>query len=885
MLRHTYFLALVVVVLFFGSPVLAQRFEIAVDDAQFVDQPEGSKVVAAIARGKRIYGLELIKKTGWVKAVEPTSQLPAWISLRKLRLIKNTAEENARAKELSEMEDRIWAVRPMTIKQYRQSLELVAEIRDIRGDLYPTTPDFVDNAASVARNVRMFEKSEELYKLGVRMNTAIFGKDSLEAAKSKERLAGLLADVGRNSDTLRIIREVRRVYVRNYGEDDPRTARLAIPFGDIHFEIDENEDAVKFYRMALPVFRKHYGDQDSRTTGLAIRTARVLAELGSREEATALFRRTIKDMEGHKGADAADLAGHKLRLAVLELKPNDPDQLERIIDQLANFKAEYPAESFVAKTVAESLFTHLYSVGDEQQLLNFADISIRRLRIKLRKELWGVADSQQDAMLSTAGAFTFFNAITIAATLEQEPKSAATSLEWLINGKGLVKDTRIAKTNAKGNPDARQDWVDEPYVTLAAVREKLPVNGVYVDILRYLPTNLETGNFTSQYRYLAWIAHKNGDTKIVDLGRASSIERQIKRFRKSLLESSEKKKTEGELGAFKLLEPSLKKLSEVIWQPIEKELGEAEVLLVSPDQAMWMVPWAAMLNSDETFAIEKFEIQSVVSGRELVRKVTTASDVSTIAPVVFANPDYGQKLATSDESTRRGMTLPGQFEKLRWSQQEADFVAPALKYLLGVETEVFVEKNAQEARFKSLSSPPVILFSTHGYFVDAESQIAKSNLKTNSNFNLLLEITGNPLLDCGLVLANGNQHKAIEQCKNDGILTGVEIAQANLRNTKLVVLSACETGLGSLEATGGVVGLRQAFHLAGAQSVLATLWQVDDKETAKLMRSFFQDLTEVKDVRKSLRLAQLRYIKQHRRDGAAHPYFWSAFSLTGQAKF
>jgi CHAT domain-containing protein len=155
--------------------------------------------------------------------------------------------------------------------------------------------------------------------------------------------------------------------------------------------------------------------------------------------------------------------------------------------------------------------------------------------------------------------------------------------------------------------------------------------------------------------------------------------------------------------------------------------------------------------------------------------------------------------------------------------------------------------------------------------------------KAGTTFGIHLEnANDNPLLRSGLMLAgaaNTTSGKAMPnlESNDNGILTAYEAMNMNLDGTNLIVLSACETGLGDVKSGEGVYGLQRAFLVAGAEAMVMSLWKVDDAATQQLMTSFYNAWIQTGNKRKAFKQAQQQLMQKYK-----EPYFWGAFVMMGQ---
>ena len=507
----------------------------------------------------------------------------------------------------------------------------------------------------------------------------------------------------------------------------------------------------------------------------------------------------------------------------------------------------------------------------------------------------------QQKLMGRTFQWTLFSSLSLAAREGAKQNVLRSTAEWLANGKGIA-ETALAAARMK--PELRPSSL--PWVTLDKVREGIPADGIFVDIVRQDLINFEGGSYEQQVldpHYIAWIVPKMGDVSRVDLGDATEIDKTVEEIRKSIQDAGNVDGAivnQGEMEATAAVAEQMAVLNDLLWAKIQPRIGDdVKRIIISPDGALWLVPWAAipMTDADDaanddgpksvTYLIEKYAVSTTLSGRALASDANRSKETdlkNKSSSAVFSNPDFDQSPTEKQNSYQRlfkksaAPALPSTrstaFDSTRYkavalpgTEVEAAAIIPRMKQWLGGDSvNSFKKREALESVVKQLVRPKSVVFSTHGFFNAADSS----------------EASVDPLKRCGLLFAGCNDPASVIG-GDDGVLTGDEITSIDLRNTELVVLSACETGIGLIEDGNGVAGLRRAFNLAGAKSVASTLWQIPDFDTAKLMADFFDRLANGEDHDDALRAAQIKRIKTRRIDnGAAHPFFWAGFSISGR---
>ncbi|MBK9109546.1 MAG: CHAT domain-containing protein [Saprospiraceae bacterium] len=337
----------------------------------------------------------------------------------------------------------------------------------------------------------------------------------------------------------------------------------------------------------------------------------------------------------------------------------------------------------------------------------------------------------------------------------------------------------------------------------------------------------------------------------------------------------------------------VKSLYELIWAPMEKYLHGIEKIYYSPSGLLHRIHLEAISISYDKTIGDRYQIITLNSTRQLV--ISGLTNVSNQDVVLYGGIHFDVDSTFNGSEPILASRSRGE---LSFEYVDTSLRGGSWNYLPGTEREiqaieevvkskafkVMVKRGsaATEESFKQIgertASPRVLHISTHGYFFpDSKKEVGNFQLAVTSE-EPAFKISEHPMLRSGLILAGGNAGWKGQQSlevREDGVLTAYEISQMNLSNTELVVLSACETGLGDIKGNEGVYGLQRAFKIAGAKYLIMSLWQVPDRETKEFMVSFYKNwLTKKKSIPEAFRMTQ-----KEMRERFINPYAWAGFVL------
>ncbi|MCG8364570.1 MAG: CHAT domain-containing protein [Pseudanabaenales cyanobacterium] len=809
----------------------------------------------------------------------------------------------------------------VVLGRYGEAEPLYKEALSIRreqlGDRHSDVALSLNNLAELYREQGRYGEAEPLYEEALSIGRKQLGDRHPDVALSLNNLAGLYEAQGRYREAEPLHEEALSILRGQLGDRHLDVATSLNNLAALHYLQAQYGEAEPLYKEALSILRGQLGDRHllyvAKSLNNLAELFRVQAQYG---EAEPLYKEALSILRGQLGERHPDVAVSLNNLAVLymvqghygEAKAHHEEALSILRGQLGE---RHPDVAVSLNNLAE-LYTVQERVGEAINALQ-AGLDIEEWNLELN--LASLAEAQRQAYAATISETTDRTISLSLHAAALSPAAQQLALTTLLRRKGRIleagasslrvlrqnltrKDqatfdelqavrqslaalifnrpatlpldqygTRISELEAEANGlettlarNSAAFRVETEPVEIAAVQAQLPANGVLVEYVRYRPYDSAADRFDAS-RYAAYLLFPDGGVKAVDLGEAAEIETAIRTLAQSLADRNTPATT---------IEQQARALDEWVFAPLRADLSPADRLLISPDGALNLIPFEVLRSPDKRYLVEDFAVSYLNSGRELTRlDLTPPSDHP---PVILAYPSYGQANVAPPSDGSRSVDLGSlTVAPLDWTYDEGRSLSARLPKAV-----LKMGSAATETYLKQMPPPPLLHIATHGIFLaDAPRRVV-----VEAEASLEYEIPSeNPLLRSMLALANFNSRGGGDS-EDDGVFTALEASGLNLYGTELVTLSACETGQGEVRNGEGVYGLRRSFALAGAESLLMSLWRVEDKGAAAFMERYYDTLLSGVGRSDSLRRLQLEMIRSEDAE-SRHPYRWAAFVLTG----
>ena len=473
---------------------------------------------------------------------------------------------------------------------------------------------------------------------------------------------------------------------------------------------------------------------------------------------------------------------------------------------------------------------------------------------------------------------------------------------------------------------------------LDQVRPRLSVGTALISFVRYnrtlagpvvgsvATTTVRTsGAGRSTPSYLAFVLRSGEDEPVlVPLGDADRIDGLIASWRQEMIADATRAPGTPQTGTFHSIGTALRRR---IWDPVAAHLPGVRRVFVVPDGALNLIPLAALPTTPGHFLLEDGPVLHYLSAeRDLVvldPVPSNAGGLLMVGGASFADGSSFARLATKPIANVAAAPIPVapfrgtasqcisfqsmHFAVLPGTRAEAEAVAGLWRRLeqdvdsTAQSVDLLLGNDATESAVKSMSAGRRVLhIATHGFFLGDEcapaadgtrsvgglATVAAASSKPTSRSNTAPRRTvapENPMLLSGLALAGANRRTAAGPDEDDGILTAEEVSSLDLEGVEWAVLSACNTGLGTVAAGEGVLGLRRAFQAAGVRTVIMSLWSVEDRATRQWMEALYSArFGRHFDTADSVREASLNFIRERRARGqSTHPFYWAGFVAAG----
>lgn len=775
------------------------------------------------------------------------------------------------------------------------------------GPNHPYVANVLNNLAGLYYNQGRYVEAELLHKRALNIRERAFGPDHPKVAQSLYNLAIIYGEQGKYAEAEPLYKKALTIREKAFGLAHPDVARTLNALAILFCYQGKYAEAEPLFKQALTI-REKAGDPEVASS--LHHLANLYRDQGKYAEAESLYNKALTILEKAFGPKFAFTPDVFHDMALLFKDKKDFVNSRKTAKKACTLRRKNFRDGFKVLSERDALTYSMFIRNEADQyisiLLDSQDTSssclkeiaevvfstkgqvsdgiFARHRTKVYERdpsLKALSDSLKYARFKLANLY-------VQGPDEEDPEGYKEELLEVSKEKERL-ESQLARESAEFRRELEL-WE----VNAEKVASALPPKSILVEYMKF--DRLKTMRETEPH-YLMVVVDTKGKVFVSDLGSSDEIDLIVTLYRSHFQEMSKLggsafgKDLEG-------YESIATKLCQRVWKPIENRLGDANLVFIAPDGALNLVSFAGLTDGTGKYLIESYPIQYLSSGRDLIRLKKMVEPGNGLFALGDPNFDASASDRLSSEATlaqaqefdtsvytlrniRSGceelskitvLPLPG-------TRREIERISDAWEKKLKEPCHAHFGVHASEDNFKT-NAPgnKVIHLATHGYYAQSECLRELPQQK----FRMTEFVGENPLLLSGLFLAGANLHGegADSLGVEDGILTAEEVTGMDLEGIRWVVLSACESGLGEVKSGEGVYGLRRAFQMAGARTVISALWPVSDKTTAEMM-SYLYGYEEDNLASAMQSLAKMKLVELRKRNQPDHPYLWAPFIALG----
>lgn len=684
----------------------------------------------------------------------------------------------------------------------------------------------------------------------------MLGESQPGSAPTLQSLARLYSLAGAHEKAKSLYLRLHEDWAKRLGENDPRYAISLDDLAMVYKDMCEFQKAEPLLLQSSEIKAKALGRNEPRYASCLSQLADLYCLMGAYEKAEPLYLQADGIVAKVLGKEHPDFAKSLTSLAGLYHAMGAPDRAVPLVSDLTAIRRRLLSSAFGAfpekdrTAYVQSLDPHGLPCSLEngplaaESALAFKGAVCASV-LEEKRILHAAAQPEAEALMSRLEALRrSFHRVTLQGNKQEG--------DWLF---GQIEE--VEKQLARfvtGLGAARQCLQTQT----ADVQHALPANAALVEILRYKrPVYDEQKKKHLESRYGAVVIRHDGEPVFVRLALAAEIDAAVGRFR-ALVEA--RSGQGGDAGCHAVA----RQLYQLLLAPLEAVIGDATTLVLSPDSQLHFLSFEPLLAADDRMACERWHIRMIDTGRDLLEKPATGP--GNKFALLIGDPAFGAEGRASGGqgvqlADSRGIFVTQSNLKLGMQAEVSGMSFPSLPGTraevgmldemlrdAGWETQTLAESAASEGMLRNLiKGRKLVHLATHGYFLN-QLEIAEAapvdHLRPVVQ-PLPARAIQDPMLRSGLALAGANRTLAawqkgeVPEPSNDGLLNAAEAVTLDLGGTELVVLSACETAAGKALDGEGIYGLRRALKLAGADTVVMTLWPVSDAYTAGFMKDLY----------------------------------------------